>query len=1443
MKKKIYKALSILLTLVIVFSACLCVFNTVSAATDETYYVKSGGSDANDGSSKRKAVQTLNKIIELANAEGLGEGDTVTAMVLDTTDVSWRSDSESKLTSHDFKLIVQSESEDGSAIIGTGGSIHFGGDIEFKNIGVNFGSSYKAIYANGNNVTFGSGTRFVGSTLMANFFGGANNSNILSVTNEPYSLICDMPIKYFSVTNDFSNVTHNGDINVVYNAGTASPTFSFGNSNGKVTYNAALNFVVKSAAAITFSAGKAADVVFGDAAYMQIVNHTATELGIDGTALAKVPADKLWVLNNKLQASDLFEMTTTKGKFKVNTEVYGDVKATSVTNTNTVIEEDNGYLTLPAGVYNITASKIPQTKTYYVEKDGTGDGSSADSPLGTIAAAIKKALSDGCIVGDTVNIKVIGEEVDQGTYDNYAFTLNVDANDPAIKTRINVSASIANNTTAWTNYDNVELYKSGSWNSMQLQSGNVKIGSGVTFTHSYGSVVYGTGNGGGARETISGQKFIYNGTTAPHAIHLSNWNWAGVTYTDEVYLEYNVPGKTTQVGFNANYGGAANGTTVYKDVVNINIKAATEVKYANVDGATFEKGVQVINTVGIPATKEGELAKIPSDKLYFLNNVSGNGNLLEFTDTIGTFKVNLDNPEHDVVAKDMATGQEYKFDKTGTTFTLPAGFYEVRVDRDPIYKDYYVSNDGIEIVAGERPATAGTKENPVKTYADATRLIAQDGLAAIDVATIYIPSGNIAYWGSNPSNFDCQLIITSTMEGDPGTLETTGNNSAMLTGNTTFRNVKFNLVYQWGSFRLNDNNLTIEKDAEVNVPYTRLWNTAYGAVHTKDVTVHIEGKFITSVIGLNAEYHNHKSTGNYTFYIDNPDTAAAFNFGGGTDSSGPNVYDGNINITVMNAKAMSFSINAKGAEFNGAVQIMADDSVALPYNVKKNFDELNVAGGKWYITNAASDDDFVSFSENKGVFAIKDGEDAYSRQFGGNNVKHTGGTVDLAAAPGAYTISDKEIAPIADDSHKMLYYRISGNSQHIGTRVNVTPGETYRFEYTIFSSLYSESKPQILTDGDRKSVCDVEIVSEKKVGDCYKIVCQGTIPDDYSLTKAFFVAWLPQYDEGVIFDRTVYNANDPTKTDIFEGNANFHDGLDYVSMNFEFWGVVFSGAKGGRGLTKWTNGFASMEIMNYDPAFIKELIRLNNPNDGEWWQKDDILKEDTFATYAKAKGTFKDQNGKPISGAKMLLVSDAKTYSARTNGKGSFNFGTILTGYYELYVVNGSNKIHTGFGSFIGPDDIVTFNVVTDTSGIADGSLDGDYEFDGESTDGATSSFTGTVYTPQLETVAGLKILLKLGDEVKGEVVTDDKGAFGFANIPVGTYQIYAVNADGSEYFFRDIEIEEDLTRNVKLKYEAPSQTGTTDLGWITYVIIAAVVALLAVGGLVVFLVLRKKKV
>ncbi|MBQ4130708.1 MAG: hypothetical protein IJD71_00025, partial [Clostridia bacterium] len=60
MKNKIYKVLSLLLTFLIIFSACACVLGTVSAAPkDAIYFVRASSNDINnDGSAMSKSLKT-----------------------------------------------------------------------------------------------------------------------------------------------------------------------------------------------------------------------------------------------------------------------------------------------------------------------------------------------------------------------------------------------------------------------------------------------------------------------------------------------------------------------------------------------------------------------------------------------------------------------------------------------------------------------------------------------------------------------------------------------------------------------------------------------------------------------------------------------------------------------------------------------------------------------------------------------------------------------------------------------------------------------------------------------------------------------------------------------------------------------------------------------------------------------------------------------------------------------------------------------------------------------------------------------------------------------------------------------------------------------------------------------------------------------------------------
>lgn len=1103
--------------------------------------------------------------------------------------------------------------------------------------------------------------------------------------------------------------------------------------------------------------------------------------------------------------------------------------------------------------------------TYYIASSADGgssnnDGLSAEKPLLSVVEVIEKANELNLTTDDTISIKVVGttDKADWGVdIPCDAGTIKVESNDIANISTLNTPSTFARTVFDGTvEFDNLVLHgyvSSGNPNRLVTNGRNIVYGENVTMGDTK-YCLYPVFQGQTVDRSLT---YVLKNKFAGQ-ISLTHWNSNGITYKED--LTYIIDNAVAKPEFVPKSGYDNSSPNRIMGNLNIAIYDAAKVTFAVrsskptshyiIDGAIQiitpeDTNADITNLVGIC-----EDNVTPAGGIYHIINSTGIPHAVELTDTAGKYKVNIPNPEHKLIFENTNTNEKIYYDQSGY-ITLPAGIYKAIIERDPISIDYYVDPDGIEVPEGIRPADAGTKNNPVKTFADATRLISQDGLVGIDTATIRLKEGVTNYWKNentddvtynvDPSNYSCRVVIDS-YSGE-ATAELYSYNSFHLSGNLIIRNVNFTVGNKYASPSLQDYNFTLEETATLTCPYLFTWKTEFAKPHVKDQTVIIDGVLSTSFIALSAPNHNHVSTGDFNFYFNNPDSSASFRFGPYTGASSPNIYNGNINIVVKQAKTLSFEVSTfvypadtpkqVGAQFNGSIQILVDDDVKFPYSVKTNFENLDVAGGKWYITNAATDDDFVAFS-SKGKLSVKNGAKAYSRQYEADQVIHTGGEIDFSAAPGAYTVSDKEIAPLPDESQKMLYFYTGSTSHFLGTRANVTAGETYQFEYTIYNTAYSDSEPMIRDDGDRKKTCDVEIIDEIKIGDYYKVICRATIPDDYSYTKAFFGVQLTSYSEGLILDRTIYNVNDPSKKDLFELNQKFLDGLDGVSLDYLFWGKVFTDHRGGNGLVRWQNGLDQLEVMTYDLSKIDEIKRLNNPDDGEWWNSNDIKKEDnTILGEGSIIGTFKYRDGTPIPNKKILLVNDEFSRTVITNSQGIFKFVNVPVGYYSIFLVDGTSKIDTGFSSYLSDGDIIKFDLINDV-------IDSSYEEEIENEEYvASGKLQGTVYTPQLETVANLKLVLK----GIGEVVTDKDGKFGFGNIPVGTYELYAINEDGSEYLFREVDIEDGATRTVKLKYEPPINTNGSNFNTTLIIIIiaASVIALLGVGVIIFFLFKKKK--
>jgi len=430
---------------------------------------------------------------------------------------------------------------------------------------------------------------------------------------------------------------------------------------------------------------------------------------------------------------------------------------------------------------------------------------------------------------------------------------------------------------------------------------------------------------------------------------------------------------------------------------------------------------------------------------------------------------------------------------------------------------------------------------------------------------------------------------------------------------------------------------------------------------------------------------------------------------------------------------------------------------------------------------------------------------------------------------------DETLLPVVDENtvKKMVNFINGATGSPLASRTNVEVGETYVMELKAFTTgnigLYfteDDDRPYINTSYETETSTEGNVTS-------YKITF--TVPERTKDGKVFLGPSFSAFSEGYIYDMTLYRANDPMKINMWE-NANFEVGLDgWIWGWHEWFGVLCE-----TGIYDWTNGLNTLHVMDLDVEKIDKLVAEINVNDGEWWEKDDILEETVFEN-AALNGTLVDQNGKPMSAVDLILVSENREYKTTTNAKGEFVFKNFYAEFYELYAVDASgNKFNTNFFSNFYGGDTVTLNLICDSSSI---DPDTGIKVDAPVTENnnikaSMGSLDGTVYTPTLKTVANIKVYIR----GFGETVTDENGTFEFKDIPVGEYELYTVLDDGSEYIFRKATIKENINLSVKLKYDVEKRTiGTPkkDFNWIWVAVTIGAILVLTV--IVILIVISKK--
>ncbi len=1423
MKTRIFKALSILLAVMIVFSACACILGTVSA--DETVYEVSS-----DGTYK-----TIDEAIIAANGAGKGAGDTVTVKVKDgdTVTVSETSDFS---TAHEFKLVITSDN--GATITSAiaGRNIILGGPTEFYNVAISSGN--KSFRFKDQDVKLGKGT-----TLAVNGYVTVS-SNTDTLTDDVDIDINVKTGKEVMFSNDGYNNTKTFDknINVVYdyNDPNTTQTFAFGSIYGSsaTTFNKNVNFNIKSG---NVKLNNGYPHTFGEGSAVQIINSSGNGVVNFDT----VTATNKWLLTNTSTYNDVLSFTDTAGKYAVDTERY-IVTATKKGATAGISAAD-GELNLTesgAGEYDVAIEKVVYTKQYFVSDDGddTDDGLTPDTAFKTIDAAIIAANAAGLdSADDIVTVKVIdGETVIVSETSDFS---------TAHKFRLVITSDSGATVTSATTGRNIILGGPTEFNNVAVSSGNksfrfhdndVKFGAGTTL--SVGGYVTVSSKPDALVDDVDIEVNVKTGKE----IMFSNDGYGNTKTFNKninVVYDYNDPNTTQTFAFGSIFGTSS---TTFNNNININVKSGS-VKLNNSYPHTFGEGsaVQIINSSGNAITN---FDTVTAPNKWLLTNSSKYSDAISFTDTVGQYAVDTVN---------YVVTATKKGDTSGTVYTPAdgildltaggAGEYTVKVAvAEPTIFNYYVGK-------GVAPDNATV----YKTIADVIAAAnSNPEISVIDIVVANILGTETVQYSNDPSallssDYEHGYTLKITAE-FPTTMVNIAADVADqgLMGDTIFDNVTTTTLKPSDmarrSFFFNGHNVTFNENVTIYPKNEVIFTgTRLSATFDEEQTVIFNNlRTSDSYLEFACEYGTATYNESLTVIYNHPDSDPRIAF---THSSGhKNDFKKDVNV-VLNSVSLTCFENPLNSGIGGALRVVTEKE--LTDEIKDSFATVTAAQGSYTILNKTGITGSIKFTDTAGKIMVDipsildiivDGPDG--------DVEVGKDRCFTLGKEGEYTVTAQEVAP---ESRKMLYFKLAGSSHYLSTRaLNMSPGVDYVFEYSIVTNLLADSKPSV-HDGDYDYSANlaggtgVTSYTTTQVGDYYRVVAQVTIPEAYTKNKAFFGIEMAPFSEGYIFDRTVYRADDETKTDLLEGgNYDFSQGLDYIKLDANSQGGLWAAVwpEDPAGMVVWERGAQKLEVMPYNADTIKAFLKSLNPEDGEWWKEEDVIEEEEVITYASAKGTFKDSTGKGINNTKMLLISEEKEYTATTNANGEFDFGKILTGFYELYVLNGSEKIFTGFSQYIAPDDVVTFNVTSDISNLApDYEVTEDAEEEEEVEEIVPSgNLSGTVYTPYLETVADLKLYL----EGVGEITTDENGNFAFADVPVGKYKLYTVLEDESEYVFRDVEINENVDLKVKLKYDPPKESITEEVnnGWIIWVIVASVVALVVVAGLIFFLVFKKKK-
>ncbi len=443
MKNRFTKILSIILSVIMIFSVC-SVAAVATEAVQKEYYVINGGTG--DGKTADTPAATVNDAIATALADGLVVGDTAIVYIMQkawksTAELTYWADSTigTKINNHEFTLEVKPYDNSDTTYLLYHNKANYnefmvlGGPTVFDDITiVCCRNNYDPISLLGNSVTFRDGVKY--GTIGTSFGAAVTNKDSLMIglgyyqikhtVEKEFNMVFENA--FVSSDSDYKNTciiigahgpekaTYNEDVNITFNNPDISALLSWGNKSeygGDITFKKNVNIYAPSANTITNTQVVEGSIVNVEGA-IQFIYDSSTTFSGDVAALSGVTAaGGTYTIKNKSSQDDLLTFTDTAGVYNVKE----GFTAYAVDAVGEVYASENGVLTVPAGVYTVTdvepsgdpSVPVVTVKDYYVINGGTGDGKTAETPAASVNDAITTAREDGLEKGDIANIYIM----------------------------------------------------------------------------------------------------------------------------------------------------------------------------------------------------------------------------------------------------------------------------------------------------------------------------------------------------------------------------------------------------------------------------------------------------------------------------------------------------------------------------------------------------------------------------------------------------------------------------------------------------------------------------------------------------------------------------------------------------------------------------------------------------------------------------------------------------------------------------------------------------------------------------------------------------------------------------------------------------------------------------------------------------------------------------